>query len=75
MKKRDTSKLPPLEYRMTFYMGIRRQKCRFNPSMLRYNRLPATLQVETEDRWKERHPRLNLPDFEVSLPKTKKGKA
>lgn len=66
--------LPPLEYRMVFYMGMRRQKCRFNQSLDRFLELPAAIRDREEKRYRERHPRMNLPEFEVSRRPTKKVK-
>ncbi len=73
-KKRDTSKLPPMEYRLIFVQYLRRSKSRFNPSLSRFLDLPAAFRHDIEERWAKRHPRLTMPDAELSLPKPKKEK-
>lgn len=71
-RKRDTSKLPPLEYRLVHVNYLKRQKCRFNPSLQSFLDLPRVFQVNLKTKWDRHHPRLTMPDTVLSLPKPKK---
>lgn len=73
-KKKNPASLdnrPDLIYRPVFVQGIRVQKCRFNPSFERFQRLPQTLQ---KDLIRERIAKHGdrLPPFEISRPKSKR---
>lgn len=71
-RKRDTSKLPPLEYRFVHVNYLKRQRCRFNPSFRSYLNLPTPFKSDLTDKWIKRHPRMTMPDASLSLPKPKK---
>lgn len=73
-KQKKKADLPPLEYRLVHVNYLKRQKCRFNPSMQSFLRLPSTFQAELTGKWAQRHPRLTMPDTELSLPRPKGGR-
>lgn len=68
MKKDD---LPPLIPRPVFMQFIQVRKCRFNPSMIKFQRLPMYLKHDLIERRKEQHGE-SLPPMEISR-KGKKG--
>ncbi len=65
---------PPIEYRPVFYMGMRRQKCRYNPSFERFMKLPDVVKTDVVARYQERNPKTRLPDFKLSVPEKKAKK-
>lgn len=71
-KRNRSTNLPPLEQRLVFVQFIRRQRCRFNASLAGFHELPQRLQDKVTDKWQMAHPRMSLPDFEVSARKREK---
>lgn len=58
---RKKMELPPKIDRPIFVQYIAVRKCRFNPSVQRFARLPAYLQLSLIDQRKTRHPKSPLP--------------
>lgn len=59
---------PALTMRPVFMQCIQVRKCRFNPSMAGFQRLPAFLKVDLIEKRKARHGE-SLPPLEISTPK------
>lgn len=72
-KTKSKRELPPLEYRSVFVQFIKRQKCRFNPSFQRYLNLPNSVSSDVFERWRKKHPRVEL-SLDVSMPPVPKAK-
>lgn len=67
--KRNKREQPPLEYRMVFVQFVRRQRSRYNPSLSRLLELPATFRNQIVSEYQQRHPRMVLPELELSVPR------
>lgn len=70
-RKRDKDE-PPLEYRLVHVNYLKRQKCRYNPSLSGFIELPRWVQTGLQKKWVENHPRMTLPDADLSMPKPKR---
>jgi len=59
--------------RPVFVMYVSKRRCRYNPSLQRFNDLPTVLQLDVANRWLTRNPIGDMLNFDdVSLPPVKK---